>query len=135
MVLMQIKSNSLAEVKKQLTRSEEKLERLELLLKISRKVAGLSNLKDILFAIISETTAQLNADRGTLFLNEMYASYYAKNIFQRRRARLSSMILHPLRNIYFPTPSSHDPLFIHYQHSSNRLHITLKRCIYHSYHL
>ena len=67
---MQINSIGLAEVKKQLTRSEEKLERLELLLKISRKVAGLSNLKDILFAIIEETTAQLNADRGTLFLND-----------------------------------------------------------------
>ena len=61
--MVQINSISLAEVKKQLTRSEEKLERLELLLKISRKVAGLSNLKDILFAIIEETTAQLNADR------------------------------------------------------------------------
>ena len=68
--MMQINSISLAEVKKQLTRSEEKLERLELLLKISRKVAGLSNLRDILFAIIEETTAQLNADRGTLFLND-----------------------------------------------------------------
>ena len=31
---------------------------------------GTSNLKDILFAIIEETTAQLNADRGTLFLND-----------------------------------------------------------------
>ena len=66
----QINSNSLAEVKKQLTRSEEKLERLELLLKVNRKIAGLSNLKDILFAIIEETTAELHADRGTLFLND-----------------------------------------------------------------
>lgn len=66
----QINSNSLVEVKKQLTRSEEKLQRLELLLKVNRKIAGLSNLKDILFAIIEETTAELHADRGTLFLND-----------------------------------------------------------------
>lgn len=66
----QINSNNLADVKKQLARSEEKLERLELLLKVNRKIAGLSNLKDILFAIIEETTAELDADRGTLFLND-----------------------------------------------------------------
>ena len=68
--MVQKNSNDLAEVKKQLSRSKEKLERLELLLKVSRTVAGLSNLNDILFTIIRETTAELDADRGTLFLND-----------------------------------------------------------------
>jgi adenylate cyclase len=57
-------------IEKQLTRAEEKLQRLELLLKVSRKIAGLTNLKEILTSIIEETVTELNADRGTLFLND-----------------------------------------------------------------
>ena len=62
-------SNNFAEIEKQLIRSNEKLRLSELLLRVSRNIAGLSNLKEILFAIIEETVTEIGADRGTLFLN------------------------------------------------------------------
>jgi len=86
-VLGQINSNNLAEVKKQLARSEEKLERLELLLKVNRKIASLSNLEDILFAIIEETTAELDADRGTLFLNDPLTGELCSRVAQGELTR------------------------------------------------
>ena len=86
-VLGQINSNNLAEVKKQLARSEEKLERLELLLKVNRKIASLSNLEDILFAIIEETTAELGADRGTLFLNDPLTGELCSRVAQGELTR------------------------------------------------
>ena len=63
-------SNNFVEIEKQLTRSNEKLRLSELLLRVSRNIAGLSNLKEILFAIIEETVTEIGADRGTLFLND-----------------------------------------------------------------
>ena len=63
-------SNNFAEIEKQLIRSNEKLRLSELLLRVSRNIAGLSNLKEILFAIIEETVTEIGADRGTLFLND-----------------------------------------------------------------
>ena len=47
-----------------------KLERTELLLEINRKISGLSDLSKILWALIEFVTDELNADRGTLFLND-----------------------------------------------------------------
>ena len=63
-------SNNFVEIEKQLIRSNEKLRLSELLLRVSRNIAGLSNLKEILFAIIEETVTEIGADRGTLFLND-----------------------------------------------------------------
>ena len=58
-------SNNFVEIEKQLIRSNEKLRLSELLLRVSRNIAGLSNLKEILFAIIEETVTEIGADRGT----------------------------------------------------------------------
>ena len=48
----------------------EKLRRTELLLKISRKIARLNSLEEILWTLIEFVTNELDADRGTLFLND-----------------------------------------------------------------
>ncbi len=48
----------------------EKLRRTELLLEISRKIAGLKSLEKILWTLIEFVTEELDADRGTLFLND-----------------------------------------------------------------
>ncbi len=47
-----------------------KLRRTELLLEINEKIAGLKDLSQILWALIEFITDELNADRGTLFLND-----------------------------------------------------------------
>lgn len=47
-----------------------KLKRTELLLEINRTIAGLSDLSEILWALIEFVTEELSADRGTLFLND-----------------------------------------------------------------
>ena len=48
----------------------EKLRRTELLLLISRKIAGLKNLSEILWTLIDFVSKELDADRGSLFLND-----------------------------------------------------------------
>ena len=48
----------------------EKLRRTELLLLITRKIAGLKNLSEILWTLIEFVSKELDADRGTLFLND-----------------------------------------------------------------
>ena len=58
------------DLKKQLEKSEAKLKQTTLLLSINRKIAGLTNLHDILWAIIDEAVTELKADRGSLFLND-----------------------------------------------------------------
>ena len=65
----------------------ERLRRAEMLLDISREVSALGSLDDILEAMVRITTAELGAERGTLFLNdpttgELY-SRIAQGIFKR----------------------------------------------------
>ena len=48
----------------------QKLRRTELLLEITKKIAGLNSLSDILWILIEFVTEELEADRGTLFLND-----------------------------------------------------------------
>ena len=48
----------------------EKLRRTELLLAITKKIAGLKTLSEILWALIEFVSEELDADRGTLFLND-----------------------------------------------------------------
>ena len=46
------------------------IERSKLLLEISRKIASLKNLSEILWTIVDFVTQKVGADRGTLFLND-----------------------------------------------------------------
>ena len=48
----------------------ERLRVTELLLDVSRKIAGLKSLEQILWTLIEFVTVELEADRGTLFLND-----------------------------------------------------------------
>ena len=61
---------NLADAKSQLERTETKLRRTEMLLSVTQKIAGLTNLSEILWTIIKMTTDELGADRGSLFLND-----------------------------------------------------------------
>ncbi len=61
---------NLADTKSQLERTETKLRRTEMLLSVTQKIAGLTNLSEILWTIIKMTTDELGADRGSLFLND-----------------------------------------------------------------
>src|SRR3546814_5670105 len=48
----------------------KRLRQAELLLDISRKVAAIESLDDVLETLIAITTAEVGAERGTLFLND-----------------------------------------------------------------
>ncbi len=63
-------SASLSELESHLTRAEAKLHQTEMLLSVTRKIAGLRNLSEILWTLIEMTTRELSADRGSLFLND-----------------------------------------------------------------
>ena len=60
-------SNDLAQIHE---RTKIKLHRTEMLLSVTQKIAGLSNLSEILWTLIEMTTKELGADRGSLFLND-----------------------------------------------------------------
>jgi adenylate cyclase len=47
-----------------------RLRMVELLLDVSRRLAAHDNLDDVLHALVEMTTAQVNAERGSLFLND-----------------------------------------------------------------
>ena len=49
---------------------KSEVERSKLLLEISRKIASLKNLSEILWSIVDFVTQKVGADRGTLFLND-----------------------------------------------------------------
>ena len=50
--------------------TESRLWQAELLLELSRKVAALETLDEVLTALVEITTSELGAERGTLFLND-----------------------------------------------------------------
>ena len=58
------------ELKAQLVRSQVKLNQTEMLLSVTKRIAGLQNLSEILWTLIEMTTEELGAERGTLFLND-----------------------------------------------------------------
>ena len=65
----------------------ERLRQAELLLELSRRIAGIESLDEILATLVEMTTWELGADRGTLFLNdsttgELY-SRFAQGSFLR----------------------------------------------------
>ena len=68
-----------------------RLKRAELLLEVSRRMAAYDSLDDVLVALVEMTTTELNAERGTLFLNdsdtnELYSRVAQGNI--RREIRI-----------------------------------------------
>ena len=64
------KSLSATEMKASLERTQAKLHQTEMLLSVTRRIAGLTNLSEILWTLIEMTTHELQADRGSLFLND-----------------------------------------------------------------
>ena len=70
---------------------------LELLLEVSRRMATYDTLEDVLHALVEMTTTELNAERGTLFLNdpstsELYSRVAQGNIKREIRLLNSSGI-------------------------------------------
>ena len=65
----------------------EKLRRTELLLQITKKIAGLKSLEQILWALIEFVTEELDADRGTLFLNDVDTNELYSRIAQGELTR------------------------------------------------
>ena len=65
-----------------ITDTIEKLRRTELLLEVSRKIAGLKTLEEILWTLIEFVTDELGADRGTLFLNDIETNELYSRIAQ-----------------------------------------------------
>ena len=66
---------------------DRKLKQVEMLLSVSKKVAAIESLDEILATLVEMTTWELGAERGTLFLNdpqtgELY-SRFAQGTFQR----------------------------------------------------
>mgnify|MGYP002033845911 CR=1 FL=1 len=53
-----------------LENTQKKLHRTETVLSVTQKIAGLKNLNHILWTIIEMTTNELNAERGSLFIND-----------------------------------------------------------------
>ena len=73
------------------TAERQRLKVVELLLEVSHKMASFDTLDDVLTSLVEMTTAELNAERGSLFLNdpdtnELYSRVAQGNI--RREIRL-----------------------------------------------
>ena len=78
-------------VRKTGDQSRHRLKLLELLLEVSRKMAAFDSLDDVLHALLEMTTAEVDAERGSLFLNdpatnELYSRVAQGNI--KREIRL-----------------------------------------------
>src|SRR4051812_44464467 len=72
-------------------RKAQRLQFVELLLEVSRRMASYDNLDDVLHALVEMTTTELGAERGSLFLNdparnELYSRVAQGNI--KREIRL-----------------------------------------------
>ena len=55
---------------RQIIRYQEKLQKTETLLSVTRKISGITDLSEILWTLIDITSQELNAERGSLFLND-----------------------------------------------------------------
>ena len=64
-----------------------RLRSAELLLRISQIVAGIDSLDEVLTALVEVTTAELNAERGTLFLNDPETSELYSRVAQGNSQR------------------------------------------------
>ncbi|MDP2793357.1 MAG: GAF domain-containing protein [Sulfurisoma sp.] len=77
------------------TDPRRRLRHLELLLEVTRRMAGYGTLDEVLKALVEMTTAELNAERGSLFLNdpdtnELYSRVAQGNIQREIRILNSS---------------------------------------------
>lgn len=75
------------EALRKLERADQKLKQAEMLLNVSRRVAAIETLDEVLATLVEMTTFEIGAERGTLFLNdpitdELY-SRFAQGNFQR----------------------------------------------------
>ena len=73
-----------------------KLQQVEMLLNISKKMAAVETLDEVLETLVNITISELNADRGTIFLNdnktgELYSRIALGNIEREIR---KSLIIH-----------------------------------------
>ncbi len=82
-----INAMSLQDLRGKLEKLEKKSRRTELLLTINRKIAGLTDLTEVLFKIIDELVFELNAERGSLFLNDPLTGELYSRIAQGELAR------------------------------------------------
>ena len=79
------------------TDPRRRLRHLELLLEVTRRMAGYETLDEVLKALVDMTTSELNAERGSLFLNdpdtnELYSRVAQGNIQREIRILNSSGI-------------------------------------------
>src|SRR5665811_2625110 len=68
-----------------------RLKLVELLLEVSRRMAAYDSLDDVLRTLVEMTTAELNAERGTLFLNDYETNELYSRVAQgsfRREIRI-----------------------------------------------
>lgn len=98
--------------------ARRRLHLAELLLEVTRRMASYETLDEVLFALIEMTTAELNAERGTLFLhdpdtNELYSRVAQGNI--NREIRLLSN-----RGIAGTVFTSGEPLLIKDAYADDR---------------
>jgi len=75
------------EIRRKLHEADRRLKQAEMLLNVSRRVAGIESLDEVLETLVEVIVFELNAERGTLFLNdpatgELY-SRVAQGNFQR----------------------------------------------------
>jgi adenylate cyclase len=82
-----IDTMSLQDLRGELEKLKKKSQRTELLLTINRKIAGLTDLTEVLFKIIDELVFELNAERGSLFLNDPLTGELYSRIAQGELAR------------------------------------------------
>ena len=97
---------------------ERRLREAELLLEVTRRMAGYGTLDEVLAALVEMTTAELNAERGSLFLNdpdtnELYSRVAQGNIQREIRILNTSGIA---GHVY----TSGEALIIHDAYSDDR---------------
>jgi len=80
-------SNSNADLAIRFERTQSKLHQTEMLLSVTQKIAGLTNLSEILWTLIEMTTNELGADRGSLFLNDPLTSELYSRVAQGELTR------------------------------------------------
>ena len=71
--------------------AKERQSLVELLLDVSRRMASFESLDDVLHALVEMTTAQVDAERGSLFLNDVATNELYSRVAQgnfRREIRL-----------------------------------------------
>ena len=67
---LNLETKNIENLNKQIIRYQEKLKNTETLLSVTRKISGITNLSEILWTLIDITSQELNAERGSLFLND-----------------------------------------------------------------